>query len=276
MPNQIDVRLKDVEETLLIPLYARAEETRKNGLIQDIKAVEIVDHLKYDFDKMKNKPSLKGAVFRTLTYDILLKEILSENPEATVVELGCGLNTRYHRIDNKNLLWFDLDMPSVYELWSVFFEEGSTRKFLPYSAFDPQWVTSVKKEGNPPYIFISEASTIYFDETENKKLFSLLSTHFPGCYYIFDTATEYFIERQDKHDTLKLFDARIKWCMNDPKEIENWNGHNKLIKVVNFFTKPPKELRGKIPWFYKAIFKFMSLINKKMTNQYLLNVFKIN
>ena len=61
MPNQIDVKLKDLEKTLLIPLYARSEETRKNGLIRDLKEIEIVDHLKYDFDKMKKNLIEKGG-----------------------------------------------------------------------------------------------------------------------------------------------------------------------------------------------------------------------
>lgn len=56
MPNQIDVRLKNLEKTLIIPLYTRSEETRKNGLIRDLKEIEIVEHLKYNFDKMKKNP----------------------------------------------------------------------------------------------------------------------------------------------------------------------------------------------------------------------------
>ncbi|MEG3847795.1 hypothetical protein QT971_12285 [Microcoleus sp. herbarium19] len=28
-----------------------------------------------------------------------------------IVEIGCGLNTRFERVDNGQVRWFDLDMP---------------------------------------------------------------------------------------------------------------------------------------------------------------------
>ena len=275
MQKKLNVKLGEVQETLLIPLFARAEETRRNGIMNDNKAVEIVSRLDYDFDKMKNKPSLKGAVFRTLTYDYLLKELLKENNVATVVELGCGLNTRMSRIGENDLKWFDLDMPDVYDLWKVFFEESDNRKFLPYSAFDKQWVEEVKHSGKPPYIFVSEASTIYFNEADNKILFALLAENFPGCYYLFDTATDYFINNQEKHDTLKMFNARIKWRINHFREIAAWSPRYKQVKEVNFFTDPPPTLKKKIPLMYRIILKIFGLVNKKAVNQYKLNIFQL-
>ncbi|MEM7180576.1 MAG: hypothetical protein AAF518_06675 [Spirochaetota bacterium] len=46
------VELGAVQETLLIPLLGRAMETKKaNGILQDTKAVSIVEQLDYDFSK---------------------------------------------------------------------------------------------------------------------------------------------------------------------------------------------------------------------------------
>ncbi|MEM6989215.1 MAG: class I SAM-dependent methyltransferase, partial [Myxococcota bacterium] len=64
------VELGDVQETLLIPLLARAVETsRSNGLLEDPRAVEIVEQLDYDFDKWRGHSSLTGACLRTRIYD---------------------------------------------------------------------------------------------------------------------------------------------------------------------------------------------------------------
>jgi len=50
--TRVSVDLGPVQETLLIPLLGRAVKTQKgNGLIQDRKAVEIVDALDYDVSK---------------------------------------------------------------------------------------------------------------------------------------------------------------------------------------------------------------------------------
>ncbi len=93
MIEPVHVELGEVRETLLIPLYGWATETQNNGLISDLKAVQIVKQLDYDFTLVKNKPILKGAALRTLAYDPLLLELLEKNNRAAVIELGCGMNT---------------------------------------------------------------------------------------------------------------------------------------------------------------------------------------
>nr|WP_315201407.1 hypothetical protein [uncultured Flavobacterium sp.] len=53
--NKIDVTtLNAVPETILIPLYFKAKETRENGIIKDNVAVEILKRINYDFTKMNN------------------------------------------------------------------------------------------------------------------------------------------------------------------------------------------------------------------------------
>lgn len=273
--DRINVNLGEVQETLLIPLFGRAEETKKNGIISDPKAVEIVERLDYDFSLIKGRPSLKGATLRTLTYDLLLSEVLEQYETATVVELGCGLNTRYDRVGRPGITWFELDMPDVHKLWKHFFEESDHRRFLPYSAFDQKWAEIVSQSAKPPYIFVSEASTIYFGEKDNKALFYMISRFFPMSHYIFDTATNFFIENQDKHDVLKYFNARIKWCINTPHEIEKWSDNYRLIKTVNFFRDPPKQLRKKIPLIYRIIVKLLGFLDRKRLDQYQLNLFRL-
>ena len=52
MTSSIRVELGPVQETLLIPLLARARETeRPRGLLRDPRAIEIMRDLNYDFSK---------------------------------------------------------------------------------------------------------------------------------------------------------------------------------------------------------------------------------
>lgn len=49
------IKLGDVQETALIPLAVRADETkRKNARIHDFKAVQIIDELGLDTKKYNN------------------------------------------------------------------------------------------------------------------------------------------------------------------------------------------------------------------------------
>lgn len=256
----------------MIPLLGRANETRrKDGLLRDPKAVEIVESVNYRFDELlqKAKRTLRGAAFRTLIYDSLVQDLLEKYPNATVVELGCGLNTRFERIDNGQLRWFDLDVPDVYELWQQFFEETERRTFLPYSAFDDAWTEVVKKHNQSPYIFISEASVIYFPKENNQSLFKMLAD-FPQSHYVFDTATGAFIKNQDQHDALRLYNARLKWQCDDIKEIESWDDRYRVERSLSF-TQAPEQVKAKLPWTLRWMYTIMDVFFKKFTRNYFIN-----
>ena len=52
MTNQMNVQLSGVAETLLIPLYFRAQETqRPDVLVKDEQAAALVKQLDYDFSR---------------------------------------------------------------------------------------------------------------------------------------------------------------------------------------------------------------------------------
>jgi len=87
--QKIAVNLGSVQETLLIPLLGRAVETQKNnGLIQDRKAVEIVDALDYDFSKWKKSKSLEGATLRTKMFDQYVQSFLSDHPRCDEIHVA--------------------------------------------------------------------------------------------------------------------------------------------------------------------------------------------
>jgi O-methyltransferase involved in polyketide biosynthesis len=56
----MEVHLSNVEETLLIPLWGRAQSSRAhNSLLNDAKAIEIIDQIDYDFSKLARRQILR-------------------------------------------------------------------------------------------------------------------------------------------------------------------------------------------------------------------------
>jgi hypothetical protein len=92
-----DVRLGTIQETLLIPLYGRAVENRKEkAVLRDPVAEELVAAIDYDFARFDGLPMLLGTVLRTSLFDRWVADFLAEHPTGTVVEIGTGLNTLPH------------------------------------------------------------------------------------------------------------------------------------------------------------------------------------
>ena len=111
-------KLSGVAETLLIPLWARAEETkRSDALIRDDFAVRLVEQIDYDFAKFaRAKHSQTGVAVRSYILDHETKAFIEKQPDAVCINLACGLDTRFYRIDNGQIDWYNLDLPDVMEL----------------------------------------------------------------------------------------------------------------------------------------------------------------
>ena len=103
------IKLSGVPETMLQTVYARAKESTGRGVIQDKKALEIIDELDYDFSLSDKDTAMRsGVIARTLVLDRLVGAWLAKNSGAVVVNIACGLDTRCYRMRGFSY-WYNLD-----------------------------------------------------------------------------------------------------------------------------------------------------------------------
>lgn len=234
MSNKTKVNLGIVQETLLITLWARAVEASfDEPILADPKSVEIIEQIEYDFSKLsKAKGSQVGICLRSLSFDNWIKSFLTKNPTGIFVEIGCGLNTRFERVDNGRVCWFDLDLPDSMEVRQRFFSETDRRKFIAASVLDPSWVDTVKSAGNAPIMFAAEGVLMYLTEAEVKQVFTLLIEHFPGALFAFDSMSPFMVKNQKQHDAMKNFAAKFKWGIKDIQTIQLWNSRYQVLETL--------------------------------------------
>jgi O-methyltransferase involved in polyketide biosynthesis len=246
-PTKID--LKGVHETLLLPLWGRSVETKKEKpLLSDPDAVRIIDSMDYDFSKIQEKVhplNRAGWVARSIYFDRKIKEYLEQNPEGAIINIGCGLDTTYERTQNGKATWYELDFPEVIEIRKKFLSESKNRVFLPFSVFDQSWYSKVKNKKN---VFIMIAGVIYFfDESEVKALFKALQKEFDKCTIVFDYSSIKGKEIANKK-TIEAggmdAGARLKWGMDNIKEIESWGSGITVKENMTMF----REHRKKYPF----------------------------
>jgi O-methyltransferase involved in polyketide biosynthesis len=118
------IKLSGVMETLLITLYARAKDAMsETPVINDKKAAEMVKKIDYDFSKFDSGwMSYYGVLARAKTMDEQTRKFITQNPNCVIVSVGCGLDTRFSRVDNGKIQWYNLDFPEVMEQRKLFFE----------------------------------------------------------------------------------------------------------------------------------------------------------
>ena len=218
-------KLKKVPKTLLIPLIARCIETKKeNGIIKDPKSVEILEGLDYDFSKSRLfLPLQLGVCLRTLIFDEQIKQFLKENQDAVVVNLGSGLDTRFPRIDNGNVRWFDLDLPESIEVRKRFFKETDRHRFIAKSALDFSWIDEIPKDCKT--LIVAEGLCMYFTEDEVKNLMLTIRDNFPGAQFLLEVFSPRLV-KSNKNKAKSQLDREaadfLKWGIESGKEMENW------------------------------------------------------
>ena len=240
------VTLQGVEETMLIPLSIKANETlRKKPRIRDKKAVEIIQKLQIDTTKYDKFMSHEGVVARTILFDKALNAILKKIPDAVCVCIGCGLDARFERVDNGKILWYDLDLPNVMEIRKQYFEQKQRVFTIAKSVFDPSWIEEVVKDKTT--IFIIEGVLMYFREEQVRNLLNVLCENFPKSIFLLELSPPFLKKFGNHHDTVKNTTATFQWGIDTAKELEQYVKGLQLVEEKSFNCEMQKySFRAKI------------------------------
>ncbi len=272
--QKVEVNLGAVQETLLIPLLGRAKFTqRQPNFIYDPKAVEIVERLNYDFSKWHKSSSLAGAILRTRMMDEDVTEFLTQNPHGTVIEIGCGLNTRFERLDNGTLRWFDLDLPDTIALRRQFFQDENRRQMIAASVLETDWMDTVAATSGP-WCFVSEAVLIYLEAAQVQQAIAQIAERFPGAWLLTDTTATAMVANQAKHDAMRHLPKAswFRWACDDPQQVERWVEGMKLVRSRTFLDADPNLFKF-APFPTGLLLRFAPWLLKKRFESYRLNKF---
>jgi O-methyltransferase involved in polyketide biosynthesis len=245
--------LSGVAETLLMTLYIRAMESqRPDALIKDEKAVALVNQMHYDFDRVRqvhmDEEDKVTVILRNLEFDRYARDFLARYPEAVVVHIGCGLDSRFERVcseqpDDGQVEWYDLDLPEVIELRRKFIgDEGIRYHLLGYSAFDSAWLDTVSAHRQRPFLFLAEGVLMYFKEAQVKWLVLTLRDRFPGAELVFDAFSPFLVRANNLRLSITKFGARYHWGLKRGQELESWGDGIRLLDEWGYFDRPEPRL----------------------------------
>jgi len=229
-------------------LYIRAMESqRPDALIKDEKAVALVTNMSYDFDRIRqvkmDEDDKVGVILRNLEFDRQVRDFLTRHPDAAVVHIGCGLDSRFERVDNGKVEWYDLDLPEVIEQRRKFIgDEGERYHLLAGSVFDSAWLEKVKVHRQRPFLFLAEGVLMYFEEARVKSLVLMLRDHFPGAELVFDAFSPFLVRANNLRMAISKFGVRYHWGLRRGQEIEKWGDGIRLLDEWGYFDRPEPRL----------------------------------
>jgi len=231
----------------------------------DTKAVEITQELNKIFltsDSKLHQALVKGHVRKILSkklnatlalrarrFDSYCRDFLEKNPDGVIVELGCGLSTRFPRIDNGTLTWYDLDFPEVIDIKQRFFEETGRYHFIRSSVLDFTWMNHLRSL-TKKILFIAEGLLMYLYEDDVRNLMVTLQKNFPGCELAGEVTNAYIVKMLQRKIWRKKFqrdyhlgkDVTFHFGVHDGNEFEHWNEGISFLDEWTYFDDTDNKL----------------------------------
>lgn len=263
MPEKIKPDLNGAAETMLQSFYARAQYSLKHrNTFYDAKAVEIVEKIDYDFSNASKDAAMSsGVIARTLVLDELVKDFINKNPDCTVVNIACGLDTRAYRMDNGRITWYNLDLPETIDIRDQIYQEKGRISTIGASVLDQNWVLQVTARGK--MLFIIEGLSMYLSADEVSRMLGIIRDNFDNAYVLLECISPMWVSKQDVEKSIKKTGATFQWGANSFDELGDIAKGFKKVKDDNI-------LRG-----MRKITPFIALVDwlpiaKKITQKILI------
>jgi O-methyltransferase involved in polyketide biosynthesis len=183
---RLPVDLGGVPETLLWTLYHRAVEARRpDGVLDDPKAVELVERIDYPFEERFGRGRLaQWQALRVRCFDREIRRFLAAHPDATVVALGEGLETQFWRVDNGRVRWVGVDLPETVALRARLLPDEPRRRSVACSALDERWMDEI--DTSRGVLVTAQGLLMYFEPPDVHRLIAACAERFGGGALLFD------------------------------------------------------------------------------------------
>lgn len=251
-----------VVNTMVGPLWARAFYGQKYPeILTDPDAPHIFEKIMsfypdsaYEFsvmEKFVDEMAGLGFIIRARTFEDLIKEFMKTNPEGIIVNIGCGLDTTFFRVDNGTITWYDLDLPEALEYRKKFIENQTRNIYIAKSLFDYTWFDDIQFDAETiakKGIFFFAAGLInYFKEDQVIDFITKISSRFPDAMFAFDnpsSSANKIVNKKMKK--LKVTGSDFYFAVDDPvSQLESYSPHIKVVDWFSFYARIPRNPKWK-------------------------------
>lgn len=219
--------LSQVSRTAILLLICRAVEAQKdNSGYHDPMAVLCLERLvsiapeedrRWIIQKKRMYEGLqardaKAGVLRGVAFDTAANRFIADHPNCTVINLACGLDTRFWRIENEKCTYLEIDLPEVIRLKKEILKDQLGYDMVGCSVLDPGWIDQVTANGNTDFLLIAEGLFMWLPEPDAARLFKEIGERFYRSQLVLDMVPERYTKGIWKN--LFRLHARIEWGLD--------------------------------------------------------------
>ena len=263
-----------VQETLIIPLYSRKIAKEKfPDLINDKISEDIIGKIDYDFsDKEKffnSTVGLYGALEvaqREFDLECEIKEYLEKREDASVVNLGCGLNDLFSRVNNGKCKGYNLDFEDVIKTREELLKKAENEFNIACDLNDYSWFEKIEKDKG--VIFVASGVFYYFKKEQVKNLFVKMSEYFKCGVLAFDSCNKTGLKMLLRLlKTIDMKEVGSYFCISDDlEELKSWSDNFENVSGKSYMNgyRKLKDIR--------LLYKFLNIFTDKIFNMQIVKI----
>ena len=177
-----------VNKTLFIPLCGKARVSSQGIILHDPSAERIWQAEGFPLrGKSKSKWLAYNMAMRARVFDDWTEAMLALEPEALVLHIGCGLDSRFERVKAPRKLWLDCDLPEVIDARRRCFAESARYQMRPLDASDPGQIAALPESGAA--VVVLEGLSMYLTNEQLRGMFAALAEKYARLHILMDVYT---------------------------------------------------------------------------------------
>ena len=255
-----------IQETLIIPLFGRKVCSKYYpDLLKDEEAERLCEQLDYDFSEKEKLMTSPAGLFGAMEvaqrhYDLIceIRDYLKDHPEAAVVNMGCGLDDTFQKINNGLCKGYNIDMPDVITIREEILLKNDREVNIGCDLNDYSWMDKI--DGTKGAIFFAAGVFYYFKKDEVKKLFKQMAQRFPNGVLVFDSCNKIGADMMRK-TWLKqagISDVKAYFSLQNKEELEEWS--DRFVVSEKSYMRGYRDIYYDSSLFYKIMIRFCDTI----------------
>lgn len=242
--------MNGVNKTLYIPLYGKAQVSQKGIILHDPKAEQLWAAEGFALGrKARSKWLAYYMGMRAAVFDDWVRAQLAQHPDAVVLHLGCGLDSRAQRVSAPCACWYDVDFPEVIAERSRWFDQTDCYRMVGADVLTEGWLQSLPAA--PCAVVVMEGISMYLPPQQLQALLARLSSRFGQVALLLDCYTPFAAKASRYKNPINEVGVTQVYGMDDPAALQQDTG----LQFVQEHSMTPAALIGQLQGAERRVFQ---------------------
>ena len=245
--------MNEVNRTLFIPLYGKSKVSRQGIIIKDEMAEKIWDAEGFEIKgKSKSKWLGYSMAMRAKVFDEWTEKMLVENPDALVLHIGCGLDSRCLRVSAPYAKWIDGDFQDVIEVRKKYYSENEKYRMQFFDLSKSEMIENLP--GAKTAVVILEGISMYLKNEEIREFLKNIGKKYDAVHILMDAYTVFGAKASKYKNPINDVGVTQVWGIDDIQTVLEGTS----FKFVAEHSMTPDKMIAELPsserWFFKLLF----------------------